>query len=350
MYTMKNVKFAANLRCFFKSLFISCVLFISILFSTAFTSFNDGDSKKTRPKSDSLISEKSNFKTLFSDSYFDPARPSVSRLNPNAVSFVQRYMQHEGENLEKMKVWGKPYLDLYDNILTQHGLPKELKYLSIIESALISNITSPAGAVGPWQIMAAEATNRGLAVNGRRDDRKNFVKSTHCAAKILKELHNQFEDWLLVIAAYNCGEGRVRQAIKKSGSHNFWELQTYLPQETKAHVKRFIGTHYIFEGNGGLTTMTSAEILELKDDVTQESKAGDAKNMALEISGKYKSSVVSKNIGMSLADFNRLNPNFDKIMAIGRPYNLKLPEEKIIAFANNKMSILKECLHSYLID
>ena len=344
---MKNVKIAVNLRRFLKSLAVVFLLSSSILAGSAFRSFNEGDIKRVKTK-DSLTSDKSEFKSLFSDSYFNPTKPSITKLNPNAVSFVQRYILQEGENLEKMKVWGKPYLDLYDNILTQYGLPKELKYLSIIESSLISNITSPAGAVGPWQIMASEAISRGLKVNSQKDERKNFVKSTHCAAKILKGLYGEFNDWLLVIAAYNCGEGRVKQAIKKSGSHNFWSLQLYLPKETRAHVKRFIGTHYIFEGNGGLTTMTAAEILDLKNDIPNDNNSADGKNMILEVSGKFKAAIIAKNIGMPIADFNKLNPEFDKMMALGKSYNLKLPEEKIMAFANNKNPILGECLQSYL--
>lgn len=159
-----------------------------------------------------------------------------------------------------MKVWGKRYLDMYDRILTSYGLPKELKYLSVIESGLKSRVVSSAGAAGPWQIMRAEATRMGLKINANVDERTQFKKSTHAAAKILKELHSQFQDWPLVIAAYNCGAGRVRMAIRKSGSKNFWHLMVFLPPETRSHVKRFIGTHFLFEGNGGLTTMTAAEI------------------------------------------------------------------------------------------
>lgn len=347
MYIMKNVRIIVNLRRYTNSLTVGICMLFFFLAGSAFTSFTEGEIKKSK-HSDTLTSEKGSFKSLFSDSYFDPTKPSITKLNPKAVSFVQNYIQEEGQNLEKMKVWGKPYFDLYDNILPQYGLPKELKYLSVIESALISNITSPAGAVGPWQIMASEATCRGLMVNSRKDERKNFVKSTHCAAKILKGLYSQFNDWLLVIAAYNCGDGRMRQAIRKSGSKNFWELQAYLPKETRAHVKRFIATHYIFEGNGGLTTMTAAEILELKNEPISGEDISEVKNMTMEVSGKFKAHIIAKNIGMQIADFNHLNPDFDKIVAIGKVYNLRLPEEKIIAFANNKNAILAECLQNHL--
>lgn len=80
----------------------------------------------------------------------------------------------------------------------------------------------------------------------------DYYKSTHVAAKLMKELYAYFGDWLLVVAAYNRGSGRVRQAIRKAGSKDFWELQYYLPEEKGNHVKKFIGTHFIFEGSGGL--------------------------------------------------------------------------------------------------
>lgn len=346
MQIMKNVKLTVNLRRFLKSLTIFLLMFLFVLAGTAFTSFTEGEIKKAAAK-DSTTSDKSGFISLIPTPSFDPSRPYITKLNPKAVSFVQRYMVNEGENLEKMKVWGKPYLDLYDRILPQYGIPKELKYLSIIESSLIADITSPAGAVGPWQIMPQQARDLGLKVDGRKDERKNFAKSTHAAAKMLKGLHEQFGDWLLVIAAYNCGDGRVRQAIRKSGSHNYWELQEYLPKETRGHIKRFIGTHYIFEGNGGLTTMTAQEILEIKDDANP-GKNCDEKYMTVEVNGKYIASIVAKNIGMPIEQFKKLNPEFDRLVTASKPYSLKLPDDKIMAFANNKKAILSECLEAYL--
>jgi membrane-bound lytic murein transglycosylase D len=108
--------------------------------------------------------------------------------------------------------------------------------------------------------MAEQAMSRGLKINSQVDERTNFRKSTHAAAKILRDLYTEFNDWPLAIAAYNCGDGRVRQAIRRSGSKNFWRMYAYLPPETRGHVKRFIATHYIFEGSGGVTTSTASEI------------------------------------------------------------------------------------------
>src|SRR4029079_14064440 len=126
-------------------------------------------------------------------------------------------------------------------------LPKELKYLAVIESDLKSNALSHAGARGPWQFMSYTAKDYGLQVNKFIDDRTDYYKSTNAAAKYLLSLYKDLKDWLLVIAAYNGGPGRVYSAIKKSGSRNFWNMQYFLPEESRNHVKKFIATHYIME-------------------------------------------------------------------------------------------------------
>lgn len=353
MFIMKNVKIIVKLRRLIKSLAVGFFIPILFLAGSAFAPFaENGDISKPSSKNVAQA-DKIGFKSLFSASYFDPTKPYVTQLNPKAVPFVQKYIQEEGVELEKMKIWGKPYFDMYDVILRQYGLPIELKYLSVIESSLISNSISRAGAVGPWQIMAGEAKRLGLKIGGRQDERTNFYKSTQAAARILTELHKQFKDWLLVVAAYNCGAGRVRQAIRKSGTNNFWDLQAFLPAETRAHVKRFIGTHFIFEGNGGLTTMTASEVLDF--DLNAAATANkdfsgieDPSHGIVEIAGKYKSSVIAKILGIDPAVFNKLNPNFDKIVAMGETYKMKLPAEKISLFATNRNMILNESVQSLL--
>ncbi|MCW3115065.1 MAG: Membrane-bound lytic murein transglycosylase [Segetibacter sp.] len=353
MFIMKNVRIIVKLRRLLKSLTVCFFIPVIFVAGTAFKpSFENGDPKKSVAK-DILHNDKSGFKSLFSASYFDPTKPYVTQLNPKALPFVQNYIREEGASLEKMKVWGKPYFDVYDGILRQYGLPVELKYLSVIESSLISNSVSKAGAVGPWQIMDYEAKRMGLRVGGANDERKNFYKSTYAAARILKELHGQFKDWLLVVAAYNCGAGGVRKAIRKSGSKNFWDLQDYLPAETRGHVKRFIGTHFIFEGNGGLTTMTASEVLDFDLNLAAANNKNlsgieDPANAMVEVSGRYKSTVIAKNLGMELKVFNQLNPNFDKLIAMGQSYKMRLPTEKAALFATNKNTILDESVQFLL--
>ncbi len=191
-------------------------------------------------------------------------------ISPKAVPFVQEYSRRESSRLEALRTWGQRYLKLYDGILEQYGLPKELKYLSVIESDLKAKSVSVAGATGPWQIMAAQARNLGLKINGRVDERRDYTKSTHAAAKMLKSLYGEFGDWLLVIAAYNAGPSKVQKAMRKHNSSNFWDIQYSLPKETRNHVKKFIATHYILEGEGGVTTLTAAEIEALDMELETE--------------------------------------------------------------------------------
>jgi membrane-bound lytic murein transglycosylase D len=147
-----------------------------------------------------------------------------------------------------------------DSVFNQQGLPVELKYLAIIESRLKTSTVSPAGAVGAWQLMPAAARMYSLKVSAKYDERRDFTKSTVAAAGLLKDLHAKFDDWLLVVASYNCGPGGVLKAIKKSGSRNYWKLQQFLPMETRKHVKRFISTHYYYEQKGSVVTITKEEV------------------------------------------------------------------------------------------
>jgi membrane-bound lytic murein transglycosylase D len=187
--------------------------------------------------------------------------PKIS-LNKNVTKFVNSFLVKENEALQKAKAKGASYFQTIEDIFRKYGLPTELKYLAVVESYLKTNAVSKAGAKGMWQLMPTTARELGLKVNGKYDERTHFYKSTVAAAKYLKDLHKEFDDWLLVIAAYNGGPGTVYNAIKKSGSKNFWALQNFLPMESRAHVKRYIGTHYFFEGKGGLTTMTKPETIK----------------------------------------------------------------------------------------
>ena len=144
--------------------------------------------------------------------------PYASQVNPYAETYMQDYLQAHGKYLQQMKATALPYFNLIDGILTQYGLPRELKYLAVIESDLKSNALSNMGARGPWQFMSYTAKDYGLQVNQFTDDRTDYYKSTNAAARYLLSLYKDFKDWLLVIAAYNGGPGRVYSAIKKSGS------------------------------------------------------------------------------------------------------------------------------------
>lgn len=315
---------------------------------------NNANLKESRP----AVAKKADyggFKDLFISDALAVTGVTAPKLNPRAVSFVEDYMDKHSRDLNKLKEWGLPFFNLMDGILIQNNLPRELKYLAIIESRLNPASVSWAGAVGPWQFMPATAIRMGLKVNRKVDERVDYVKSTHAAAKYLKELYAEFGDWLLVIAAYNTGPGNVQKAIRRSGSRNFWDLQYHLPAESRNHVKKFIGTHYIFEGQGGLTTLTRDEAkahygkngLYALNRKLEPEELENAKTQ--KVSGKYHSVVLAKYLRMDIVEFNRYNPDFDKVMASAKnSYELKLPAEKMQLFNANKYQILNESIQLLL--
>lgn len=276
-------------------------------------------------------------------------------------------MKVHGNYLQKMKGWGQPYFNLIESVLQQYGLPRELKYIAVIESNLSTGATSIVGAGGPWQFMPYTAREYGLVVNGYLDERRDYYKSTHAAARYLLALYRQMHDWLLVMAAYNGGPGRVYTAIRKSGSKNFWDLQYHLPAESRTYVKRFIATHYIMEGAGGITTMGGAgmnmdnfssinhNLHNNKKDQQYPDKtktAGSTEELVnievLTISGKYNSLIIAKNIAMDTALFNHYNPNFDGVLSSTGNFDLRLPPDKMQLFIVNKFTILNESVQLIL--
>lgn len=266
-----------------------------------------------------------------------------TRLNPMAVSFVESYMARYGNSLRRMKDWGLPYFNMMDQVLVEQGLPAELKYLAVIESGLKSTAVSWAGAVGPWQFMPATGRRYGLKVTYQLDERMDYSKSTHAAARYLKDLYKEFQDWLLVIAAYNGGEGAVRRAIRLSNSRNFWELQYKLPNESMNHVKKFIATHYVFEGEGGITTLTKEERITQADQLKQSVSEQELRESVTElIRGRYKKEVILKYTSVDPAEFRRFNPGFDEKMASKGEYTLRLSAACMQAFLEKKGLILEE--------
>ena len=287
------------------------------------------------------------FSSLFTiTSSGDKGKPFQFQLNPKAVSFIQAYMEKQGPALLKMKTWARPYFNLYDQILIANGVPAELKYLSVIESSLSSNIVSWAGAVGPWQIMPEEAKRLGLKLLPT-DERTDYEKSTQAAATILRESFAEFGDWLLVVAAYNGGAGRVRQAMKKKNTKDFWELQYELPLETRNHVKKFIATQYVFESDGNWTTLTQNEAFQ-KEQVgkTKLNENANQDISSLIISGRYKVNIIAAFLEMPIQQMSALNPNLEKLLSSGKPYELKLPLVLMEKFKARKNEILQASIQS----
>ena len=314
---------------------------------------------RTAPKKEKIqyVSQvtKYGFKNLFSNYSYNSSLPYTAQINPNAESYISDYMKGHSKYLLKMKGWGQPYFNLIENVLVQYGLPRELKYIAVIESNLNPAVTSNKGAGGPWQFMPYTAREYGLSVNPYLDERRDYYKSSHAAARYLLTLYKQLHDWLLVMAAYNGGPGRVYSAMKKSGSKNFWDLQYYLPEESRIYVKRFIATHYIMEGAGGVTTNggslpfnnTSFGTTEIKKQINlTETELTDVE--MLPVSGKFNSLVIAKNLSMDIVNFNHYNPDFDAVLVSTGNYELRLPPDKMQLFVANKYSILNECVQLLL--
>lgn len=292
------------------------------------------------------------FKNLFSNYAYNTSIPYSAQINPNAESYIQDYMRLHAKHLTNMKGWGQPYFSLIENILLQYGLPKELKYIAVIESNLNAAATSHVGAGGPWQFMPYTAREYGLRVNSYIDDRRDYHKSTHAAARYLLTLYKDLKDWLLVMAAYNGGPGRVYSAMKKSGSKNFWSLQYYLPEESRTYVKRFIATHYVMEGGAGITTAGGNTYNENGTAGTRQTNNLTAAELEevemLPVSGKFNSLVIAKNLSMDIAAFNHYNPDFDAVLSSSGNYELRLPPDKMQLFVANKYGILNECVQVLL--
>ncbi len=295
------------------------------------------------------------FKNLFTNYVYNPTMPYSSQVNPYAENYMQDYLQAHGKYLRQLKLTSMSYFNYIDGILSQYGLPKELKYLAVIESNLKTNALSIAGARGPWQFMSYTARDYGLQVNQYVDDRTDYYKSTNAAARYLLALYKDLKDWLLVIAAYNGGPGRVYSAIKKSGSRNFWNLQYYLPEESRNHVKKFIATHYIMETaiDGRGLPGQNFDYTSLKNDGNLSptlSATEDSTSDAMTVSGRYIGEVIAKKLDIEMSEFNHYNPGFDNMLATGESYELRLPNDKMDLFIANKYSILNECVQQLLSD
>lgn len=342
-------------------------MMLGVQAAQAWTGETDPKSKAKTDSTDKAPVEMKGFKNLFASDIFNPAEPYQLQINPKAVPYIDEYIHKNKKHLEAMQVWGRPYFRMMDNILSGYGLPKELKYLAVIESHLDNSTLSWAGARGPWQLMPETARQLGLVVNKYKDERTDYYKSTHAAAKYLKILYDQLGgDWLLVIAGYNGGPGRVLSAIKKTGSRDFWELQYALPLESRNHVKKFIGTHYIMEGTGGLTTVTRDELANLHTQAVEANRVKltgpegiaqmrqslpehvTAGTTTLQIQGKYNSMVMANTLGMDISLFNQLNPAFDKMVSEETGYALLLPEAKMQQFNHQRYAILQQSIMALL--
>ena len=225
--------------------------FVFIAISFSLMSFKESEKSA---KNDNPIPAKAQFKTLINNTEANTSEATVTTVSmleayPEAASFIESYVAKQGKHYENMKEKAQSFFTKYDEILTSYGVPVELKYLSVIESNLNRNAVTRVGAAGLWQFMPPDARSLGMKVSGKVDERRDLVKSTHAAAKYLKQMYQRFGDWLLVVASYNCGPNKVARILEEKAGKTFWDIQAYLPLETRNHVKKYLSMQYIFEGD-----------------------------------------------------------------------------------------------------
>ncbi|MBS1746888.1 MAG: lytic transglycosylase domain-containing protein [Bacteroidetes bacterium] len=343
---MGNTKLKTAIVCLIFSISLS-TLTIQSSASTTLKNIKPIDTTG-QPAVTSITDSSKIFGSLLSDNPSDNMNYS---MNADAKLFIDNFIKKNQDYYTKMKVWGKPYFDLYDKILSSYGLPTQLKYLSVIESSLSSTSVSWAGAVGPWQIMPETARENGLNTSYYNDERQDYIKSTNAACKILKGLYGDYGDWLLVIAAYNCGSAPVDRAIAKAHSKSFWDIQYLLPLETRNHVKKFIATHYFFDGNTNMGDMPgSAPTINAGDNSIANNAYLQlaANSTTINLYGKYNSVVIANNLMMDINIFNQLNPDFDKSISKGDIYPMRIPSDKVDLFQSKKADMLKQSVELLL--
>ncbi len=167
------------------------------------------------------------------------------RVTDVVRGYIRNYVNRNSEKASMMLGRRLTYFPLYEEKMREYGVPEDLKYLSVVESALNAKAVSRVGATGLWQFMPSTGGEYGLHTNSAVEDRSNPVKSTDAAARHLRDLYKMFDDWALALAAYNSGAGRVNSAIKRAGSRDFWQIQKFLPLETRNYVPAFIAATYL---------------------------------------------------------------------------------------------------------
>jgi membrane-bound lytic murein transglycosylase D len=257
--------------------------------------------------------------------------PSVIELSYNTIvrRYIEVYTQKRRKSVEVMLGLAKYYFPIFDEIFDRYDIPNELKYMSIIESALNPRAYSRARAVGLWQFMYGTGKFYGLTINSLVDERRDPIKSTHASARFIKDLYAMYQDWILVIAAYNCGPGNVNRAIRRSGGKkNYWDIYFYLPRETRGHVPAYIAATY---------TMNYYNEHNLKPRKIELSLSSDT----VMINKKLHLMQVSEVLGIPIKQLRDMNPQYraDIIPARDKSYSLRLPHEYIPRFIDLEDSI-----------
>ena len=257
--------------------------------------------------------------------------PSVIELPYNDVvqKFIDRYSGRLRRSVSIMLGAQNFYMPTFEEALESYGLPLELKYLPIIESALNPNAVSRVGATGLWQFMLSTGKQYGLEVNSLVDERRDPVRASYAAAHYLRDLYKIFGDWNLVIAAYNCGPDNINKAIHRSnGATDYWQIYPYLPKETRGYVPAFIAANYI------MNYYCDHNICPMQADLP-------GKTDTVVVSRDVHFEQVAKVLGMEIGQIQQLNPQYRRNIVNGstRPMALRLPATLVGKFIDNEDSI-----------
>ena len=260
--------------------------------------------------------------------------PAEMELSYNQVvrSYIDSYVHRYPKNLSKLLGLSKYYFPIFERELLAEGLPVELKYLPVIESALNPTARSKVGAMGLWQFMPYTGKLYGLEINSLVDERCDVIKSTKAAVKFLKDLYGIYGDWLLVIAAYNCGPGNVNKAIRRANtSADYWAIYNYLPRETRGYVPAFIAVNYAMEYATDVYNIcpSQSNMPALIDTVMV------AERMHFE--------QISANMNITVEQLRKLNPQYklDIVPGHKKACGIVFPMASAVEFISAKDSILE---------
>lgn len=266
--------------------------------------------------------------------------PTVIEMPFNSVvrNYIDMYANRRKQLVENMLGMSLYYMPIFEQALDRYGMPLELKYLPVIESALNPDAVSRAGATGLWQFMMATATGEGLEVNSLVDQRRDPYTSSDAAARYLKKLYDIFGDWSLAIAAYNCGPGNVNKAMRRAGTSakDFWAIYPYLPSETRGYVPAFIAANYI---------MNFYDKHNISPALARKPILTDTVHVAKRVHFQQISDV----LGIPMDELRVLNPQYrtDLIPGDIRPYALVLPSLQVYAYVANEDSIVNHNAELY---
>lgn len=237
--------------------------------------------------------------------------------------FINMYLGKRRRLVSDMLALHSYYGPMFKDALAREGVPQELEYLPVIESAINPNAVSRAGATGLWQFMASTGTGLGLEVNSLVDQRRDPELSTRQAVRYLKQLYDIYEDWSLAIAAYNCGPGRVNQALRRAGGgkKDFWEIYYYLPAETRDYIPAFIAANYV---------MNYHDKYGIQPTVVKRPLVTDKVEVADRIHFKQ----IAEVLNIPIEELRMLNPQYLKDIIPGdfHPYWLVLPKQQCLSY------------------